>query len=181
MWSGRGTFSVRRNSRSDLGRGACADHDDCDQKRDQTAQELHRMPPLGWLTCSSRCVTFIETGVGSGTSRSTPGPSPAEPRCGRASWRMTGRGPETLDLADPAPDRHGPPFSAKGIVPMDLWVVKDASRRSKMGNFWGPCILGAPSRQLPCAWLPSTRGGRIVCVLASRASAGQRRLSAPGV
>ena len=104
MWSGRGTFSVTRISRSvDLGRGACADHDDCDQKRDQTAHELHRIPPLGWLTCSSRCVTCIETGVGSGTSRSTPGPSPAEPRCGRASWRMTGRGPKRWILPTPPP------------------------------------------------------------------------------
>jgi hypothetical protein len=61
------------------------------------------------------------------------------------------------------------------IVPMDLWVVKDASRRSKMENFWGRCILGAPSRQLPCAWLPSTPGARILGVSALRASAGQRK------
>ena len=44
---------------------------------------------------------------------------------------------------------------------MDLWVVKYASRRSRMGDFSGRCILGAPSRQHPCACPSSTRGARI--------------------
>ncbi len=33
---------------------------------------------------------------------------------------------------------------------MALWVVKDASCRSKTGSFSGRCVLGAPSRQGPC-------------------------------
>ncbi len=44
---------------------------------------------------------------------------------------------------------------------MDLRVVNDASRRSKMGDLSGRCIPGAPSRRRPCAWLSSTRGARI--------------------
>jgi hypothetical protein len=49
---------------------------------------------------------------------------------------------------------------------MDLWVVKYASRRSRIGDFSGDS---------------SVRGARIQGVLASRASVGQRRLSAQGV
>ena len=49
---------------------------------------------------------------------------------------------------------------------MGLWVVKYASRRSKIGEFSGDS---------------SVRGARIRGVLASRPSAGQRRLSARGV
>ncbi len=44
---------------------------------------------------------------------------------------------------------------------MDLRVVNDASRRSRMGDFSGRCILGAPGRNRPGAWLSSTRGARI--------------------
>jgi hypothetical protein len=39
---------------------------------------------------------------------------------------------------------------------MDVWVVKYASRRSRIGDFLGRCILGASSRQRPCAWLSSS-------------------------
>ena len=49
---------------------------------------------------------------------------------------------------------------------MDRWVVKGASGQSRIGDW------SARS---------STRGARIRGVLASRASAGQRRLSARGV
>ena len=49
---------------------------------------------------------------------------------------------------------------------MDLWVVKYASRRSRIGDFSGDS---------------SVRGTRIRGVLASHASAGQRGLSAQGV
>ena len=49
---------------------------------------------------------------------------------------------------------------------MDLWVVKYAIRRSRIGDFSGDT---------------SVRGARIQGVLASRASVGQRRLSAQGV
>ena len=46
---------------------------------------------------------------------------------------------------------------------MDLWVVKYASRRSRIGDFSGDS---------------SVRGARIRGVLASHANAGQRELSA---
>jgi hypothetical protein len=49
---------------------------------------------------------------------------------------------------------------------MDVWVVKYASRRSRIGDFSGDS---------------SVRGARIRGVLASQASAGQRGLSAQGV
>ena len=49
---------------------------------------------------------------------------------------------------------------------MDMWVVKYASRRSRIGDFWGDS---------------SVRGARIRGVLASQASAGQRGLWAQGV
>ncbi len=49
---------------------------------------------------------------------------------------------------------------------MDVWVVKYASRRSRVGVFSGDS---------------SVRGARIRGVLASQASAGQRGLSAQGV
>jgi hypothetical protein len=49
---------------------------------------------------------------------------------------------------------------------MDLWVVKYASRRSRIGDFSGDS---------------SVRGARIQGVLASQASAGRRGLSAQGV
>jgi hypothetical protein len=49
---------------------------------------------------------------------------------------------------------------------MGLWVVKYASRRSKIGEFSGNS---------------SVRGARIRGVLTSHASAGQRGLSAQGV
>jgi hypothetical protein len=58
------------------------------------------------------------------------------------------------------------PFSASGRVRMYLRVVKDAIRRSRMRDVSGPSAV---------------RGARIRGVLASRASAGQRRLSARGV
>jgi hypothetical protein len=58
------------------------------------------------------------------------------------------------------------PFLARGIVLIDLWVVNFASRRSRIGDFPGHA---------------SARGARIRGVLASRASAGQRGLSAQGV
>ncbi len=49
---------------------------------------------------------------------------------------------------------------------MDVWVVKYASRQSRIGDFSGDL---------------SVRGARIRGVLASHASAGQRGLSAQGV
>jgi hypothetical protein len=49
---------------------------------------------------------------------------------------------------------------------MDLWVVKYATRRSRIGDISGDS---------------SVRGARIRGVLASHASAGQRGLSAQGV
>ncbi len=49
---------------------------------------------------------------------------------------------------------------------MDLWVVKYASRRSRIGDFSGDSLV---------------RGARIRGVLASHANAGQRGLSAQGV
>jgi hypothetical protein len=52
---------------------------------------------------------------------------------------------------------------------MDLWVVKYASRRSRIGG------IGDFSGDSP------VRGARIRRVLASHASAGQRGLSAQGV
>ena len=58
------------------------------------------------------------------------------------------------------------PFSLGGRVRMNRWVVKGASGRSRIGDLSGDS---------------SVRGARIRGVLASRASAGQRRLSARGV
>jgi len=52
---------------------------------------------------------------------------------------------------------------------MDLWVVKYASRRSRIGDFSG-------DSSVRCARIRGIRG-----VLASHASAGQRGLSAQGV
>ena len=49
---------------------------------------------------------------------------------------------------------------------MDLWVVKYARRRCRVGDFSGDS---------------SVRGARIRGVLASQANAGQRGLSAQGV
>jgi hypothetical protein len=57
-------------------------------------------------------------------------------------------------------------FRAEEEYEMDLWVVKYASRRSRIGDFSGDS---------------SVRGARIRGVLASHASAGQRGLSAQGV
>jgi hypothetical protein len=50
-----------------------------------------------------------------------------------------------------------------------------------MRNFWGRCILGAPSRQLPCAWLPSTRGAPDPRCFGLARECRPRRLSAHGV
>ena len=59
------------------------------------------------------------------------------------------------------------PFSTRGRVPMDLWVVNDTIRRVQDAGCSGP-FRG------PRCPDPRGSGG----VLASRASAGQRRLSA---